>query len=117
VGTISRINSTINPTTQQVSVFITVNGKNLKEGLYLDAMINAGTANEAIAIIRNTLVDGKAIYTVSEKDSTLRLQPIVIISFAEDKAIIKGITKGTLLPVTPISGAFEGMKIVPQTKQ
>lgn len=117
VGTISRINSTINPTTQQISVFITVNGKNLKEGLYLDAMINAGTAQEAIAIIRNTLVDGKAIYTVSDKDSTLRLQPIEVISFAEDKAIIRGITIGTLLPLTPISGAFEGMKVLPQTIQ
>ena len=117
VGTISRINSTINPNTQEVSVFIAIKGKNLKEGLYLDAMIDAGTANEAIAIIRNTLIDGKAIYTVSKKDSTLRLQPIEVISFTEDKAIIKGITAGTLLPVTPISGAFEGMKIVPQTKQ
>jgi multidrug efflux pump subunit AcrA (membrane-fusion protein) len=114
IGTVSRINSTINPTTQQVSVFLTVRGKDLKEGLYLDAVINAGIAKDAIVVDRNMLRDGQSIYTVSEKDSTLRVMTIEVISFSEDKAIIKGIASGVLLPKDQINGAFEGMKVVPQ---
>jgi len=117
VGTVSRINSTINPATQQVSVFLTVSGKDLKEGLYLDAMIRTGTASEAIEVPRNTLIDGKAIYTVSAADSTLRLAPIEVVRFIEDKAIVKGIPAGALLPLTQVNGAFEGMKVVPQASK
>ena len=117
IGTVSRINSTINPTTQQVSVFLTVSGKDLKEGLYLDAMIRTGTASEAIEVPRNTLIDGKAIYTVSATDSTLRLAPIEVVRFIEDKAIVKGIPAGALLPLTQVNGAFEGMKVVPQASK
>lgn len=116
IGTVSRINGTINPTTQLVSVFLTVSGKELKEGMYLNATINAGTANNALEVDRNTLIDGKAIYTVTE-DSTLVLMPVEVITFAEEKAIVKGIAEGTLIPLTQVSGAFEGMKVVPQASK
>jgi multidrug efflux pump subunit AcrA (membrane-fusion protein) len=116
IGRVTRINSTINPTTQLVSVFLTVSGKELKEGMYLNATINAGTANNALEVDRNTLIDGKAIYTVT-KDSTLALMPVEIITVAEEKAIVRGIAAGTLLPITSVSGAFEGMKVVPQASK
>jgi multidrug efflux pump subunit AcrA (membrane-fusion protein) len=116
IGTVSRINSTINPTTQLVSVFLTVSGKELKEGMYLDATISAGSADNALEIDRSTLIDGKAIYTVNT-DSTLALMPVEVITFAEDKAIVKGVAAGTLLPLTQVSGAFEGMKVVLQASK
>ena len=115
-GTVSRINSTINPTTQLVSVFLTVKGADLKEGMYLDANIQAGLAKDAISIDRNILVDGKSIYTITA-DSTLTLMPVKVITYSEDQAIIEGIPPGTSLPLNPVSGAFEGMKIIPKPAQ
>jgi membrane fusion protein, multidrug efflux system len=114
-GTVSRINSIINPTTQMVSVFLKVNGAELREGLYLKAVINGGMETNAMMIDRNMLEDGKAIFTI-KSDSTLVLTPIEVISFAEEKAIIKGIESGTLVPKKAISGAFEGMTVEPYTK-
>ncbi|MDB9883364.1 hypothetical protein OAD66_09560, partial [Bacteroidia bacterium] len=115
VGTVSRINSIINPSTQLVSVFLKVNGKELKEGLYLNAVIDGGIASNAIVIDRNILIDGKAIYSISA-DSTLKVIPVEVMSFVEDKAIVSGITPGTLIPNKTISGAFDGMKIEPLLK-
>ncbi len=115
-GTVSRINTTINSTTQMVSVYFTVSGEKLKEGMYLEAIIEAGSATDAMEIERNTLIDGNAIYTIGS-DSTLVLTPITVVKFAEDKAIVTGIKTGTLLPLVQISGAFEGMKVVPQNRK
>jgi membrane fusion protein (multidrug efflux system) len=115
IGVVSRINNTINPTTQMVSVFLKVSGKELKEGLYLKAVIDGGTESGALAINRNVLVDGQAIYTVSA-DSTLQLTPVTVVSFTEETAIIKGVPKGILIPNNAVSGAFEGMKVEPSVK-
>lgn len=113
MGTVSRINTTINATTQMVSVYFTVSGEKLKEGMYLEATIEAGSANNALEIDRNTLINGNSIYTIG-LDSALVLTPITVVKFAKDKAIVTGISAGTLLPLVQISGAFEGMKVVPQ---
>ena len=59
--------------------------------------------------------DGKAIYTINA-DSTLVLTPIEVISFSDEKAIIKGITNGMLIPNKAISGAFEGLKVEPSVQ-
>ena len=115
-GTVSRINSSINATTQLVSVFMTVKGKDLKEGLYLKAALNTGNSENALEIDRNTLIDGKSIFVV-DNDSTLRLLPVELVTYAEDRAIIQNVPKGTLIPTVQIIGAFEGMKVVPQTNK
>ena len=111
-GTVSRINSIINPTTQMVSIFLKVSGAELREGLYLKAIINGGIEQDAIIVDRNMLEDGKAIYTITA-DSTLVLTRVEVISFIDEKAIIKGIKNGMLIPNKAISGAFEGLKIEP----
>jgi membrane fusion protein (multidrug efflux system) len=115
IGTVSRINNIINPTTQMVSVFLKVSGQGLKEGLYLKAVIDGGYESRALIIDRNILIDGNAIYTIAA-DSTLHLTPVEVVSFVEEKAIIKGVSDGTLLPLSAISGAFEGMKVEPLVK-
>jgi multidrug efflux pump subunit AcrA (membrane-fusion protein) len=115
-GAISRINSTINPTTQLVSVFIKVTGKELKEGLYLKATINTGSSAKALEVERNTLIDGKAIYVINP-DSTLKLMPVELVTFKNTKAIIENVPDGTLIPSVEISGAFEGLKVVPQVSK
>jgi multidrug efflux pump subunit AcrA (membrane-fusion protein) len=112
-GTISRINSIINPTTQLVNVFMMVRGKELKEGLYLKASINTGRSANAIEIDRNMLIDGKAIFVVN-RDSALRLLPVEVISYSEDKAIVEKVPSGTWIPKVQVNGAFEGMKVIPQ---
>ena len=112
-GTVVRINNTINPNTQLAQVYLSVRGKELKEGLYLKAEIDAGSTTNGLKIDRNMLINETEVYIV-QPDSSLHLQPIEVVSYMEDQAVIKGVPQGTLLPTSAISGAFEGMKIVPQ---
>jgi membrane fusion protein (multidrug efflux system) len=90
-----------------------VRGKELKEGLYLKASINTGRSANAIEIDRNMLIDGKAIFAVN-RDSALRLLPVEVISYSEDKAIVEKVPSGTWIPKVQVNGAFEGMKVIPQ---
>lgn len=111
-GTISRINSVIDPNTQMMSAFLTVSGSDLREGLYLNAIVDGGTAENALQIKRNLLIDGSQIYEISS-DSTLKLLDIQVLSFNKDEAIVSGVPRGTLLPTQMVKGGFEGMKITP----
>lgn len=116
VGTISRINAVVNPNTQMVNVYLSVEGAGLKEGMYLTATIHAGEVENALKIKRNLLVDNTALYSVSA-DSSLHLQEVEVLSFTEQFAIVQNIEKGTLLVNQMMSGAFEGMKVTPSIKE
>ncbi|MBT8326860.1 MAG: HlyD family efflux transporter periplasmic adaptor subunit [Bacteroidia bacterium] len=113
-GTVSRINSIIDPGTQLVSVFLKVSGSDLHEGSYLTAKISGGTATNALKIKRSLLFDNST-YIIQE-DSTLYKQPVEILNYLGEYAIIKGITSGSTVPNKAISGAFEGMKVIPITQ-
>jgi multidrug efflux pump subunit AcrA (membrane-fusion protein) len=112
IGTVSRINDIVNPATQQISVFLSVNGAELREGIYLAATINGGLASKSMIVNRKLFIDGNALYTVMP-DSTLHLQPIEVLNFSEEKAVITGVPENTWITIEPVSGAFEGMKVVP----
>ncbi len=111
-GVVTRINDIINPTTQQISVFLTVNGAELREGVYLQAKIDGGTSTNAMQVNRKLLVEGSGIYCVLP-DSTLHLQPIEVLNFSAEQAVITGVPANMQIAKEPISGAFEGMKVIP----
>ena len=111
VGVVSRINSIIDPATQLVGVFLNVSSPDLHEGSYLQAKISGGIAQQALQIKRSLIIEN-GIYVV-KADSTLHLQPIDIVNFLGEFAIVKGVQEGSYIPVSAISGAFEGMKVLP----
>lgn len=111
-GTISRINSVVDANTQMMTAFLTVQGTGLREGLYLKAMIDGGTAENAIRLKRNLLIDQHQIYSILP-DSTLKLVDVEVLSYDQDVAIVSGVKEGTILATQMLSGAFEEMKIIP----
>ena len=70
-GKVSRVNGSIDATTQTITAYIEVKDKNLKEGMYLEANLNAKSIENAIEIDRNLLLDSQEIYVV--KDSLLHV--------------------------------------------
>lgn len=110
-GTVVRINEVVNPNTQLVSVYLKVQGQGLKEGMFMRASIDGGTAKEAIRVKRQ-LCEGGKIY-LTGKDSSLFKQEVRIISYQGEYAVIDGVEAGAWVPSSYISGAFEGLKVVP----
>lgn len=108
-GTVRRVNDQVDPGTQTVKVFIGVNGRDLREGMYLTGSVEAAPVQEAIRIPKNLLVNQEKVYVVA--DQKLHLQPVEVVKITETDAILKGLADGTQLLAKPIIGAFDGMQV------
>ena len=108
-GKIIRINGSVDPTTQTVKVFIMVSGEGLKEGMYLEAMIEGKAKENAYEINRSLLVDETNVYTVV--DSTLQLVPIQPLHYNQKSVIIGGLKDGDLIITRMVPGAYDGMEV------
>ncbi|WBX70277.1 efflux RND transporter periplasmic adaptor subunit [Tenacibaculum retecalamus] len=108
-GKVARINGKIDQTTQTVQVFIEVKGKDLREGMYLEANVPVKKMSEAIEINRKLLIENKAVYVI--KDNVLDLIAINTVHFNENTVIIKGLDNGMKLVYKPVAGAYVGMPV------
>lgn len=108
-GKVARINGKIDQTTQTVQVFIEVKGKELREGMYLEANVPVKTMTEAIEINRKLLVENKYVYVV--KNNILELIAINPVHFNENTVVIQGLENGFNLVDKPVAGAYAGMPV------
>lgn len=108
-GTVKRISDKIDPATQTVRVFISVSGKGLKEGMYLNGGIYSEMVTDAIEIDRKLLVNDSTVYIV--QDTSLHVLPVELVKFGTGTAILKGVPAGTRLVNDNIVGAYVGMPV------
>lgn len=113
-GRISRVNGNIDATTQTITTFIEVRNENLKEGMYLEASLDAKEEHNAIEIDRSLLLEDNSIYIV--KDSVLDKVDVTPIFFSETKVVLKGVPDGTVIIAKPVIGAYTGMLVKPLSK-
>ena len=110
-GKVSRVNGSIDANTQTVTAFIEVENSNLKEGVYLEANLNAKSIENAIEIDRNLLTDNQEIFVI--KDSLLDVMPAKPIHFSDTKVVLKDVPNGTVILKRPVPGAYAGMLVQP----
>ena len=111
VGKVSRINKVIDPQSQSAIAIVEVRGKELREGMFLQAGISTTNLNDVAEIDRSLLVDEKYIYLVS--DSLLVRQEIVVLHTAYKTIFVSGIPSGAWVVQKSVAGAFGGMKVNP----
>ena len=110
-GKISRINGSVNSDTQTIAVFIEIKNSSLKEGMYLEAKINAKNEPNAIEINRSLLLDENKIFIV--RDNVLDIMEVTPTYFSETKVVLKNIPDKTIILSNPFPGAFVGMSVKP----
>lgn len=109
-GKVVRINGRVDQATQTIRVFIEVRGSDkLKEGMYLQANLEARDEPNAISIPRQLLVDNSQIYVV--RDSILDLVEINPVYFSDKEAVISGLPDGTQYLSKSVPGAYAGMRV------
>ncbi|RAJ15188.1 efflux RND transporter periplasmic adaptor subunit [Olleya aquimaris] len=113
-GTVSRVNGSIDAATQTITVFIEVKDSNLKEGMYLEANLDAKQIENAIEIDRNLLLEDQQIFVV--KDSVLDMIPAKPIHFSDTKVVLKDVPNGTVILKRAVPGAYAGMLVKPFTE-
>ena len=114
-GTVSRVNGSIDPTTQTITAFIEVKDETLKEGMYLEASLNAKEENNVIEISRNLFLDTEQIFIV--RDTVLDLIDAKPVYFSDSKVVLRDVPDGTVILSKPIPGAYAGMLVKPYTSK
>jgi multidrug efflux pump subunit AcrA (membrane-fusion protein) len=114
-GIVSRVSGSIDATTQTITAYIEVKNKTLKEGMYLEANLNAKEEPDAIEVHRSLVLDGNQIFIV--RDSILDIIDVKPVYFSDTKAVLKNIPSGTVILSKPVPSAYAGMPVKPYQKK
>ena len=110
-GRVKRISDQIDPGSQTVQVFISVSGKDLREGMYMRGEVASRQVEDAMRIPRDLLVDQQGVYVV--QDSFLLLRPIEVVKMEAETVIVQGLQAQQQLLAKPLPGAFDSMRVAP----
>jgi multidrug efflux pump subunit AcrA (membrane-fusion protein) len=108
IGTIERINATINPETQLAQVFVSVNGQELKEGIYLYGAIK-GEAYDSTFVLDRKLIQERGVYTIVQ--DTIQFKKVEVLFENESEAIVKGLANEDVLVANNVSGLYVGKPV------
>jgi len=108
-GKVVRVNGRIDQATQTIKVFVEVKDENLKEGMYLEAQLEAREEPNAIKLPRKLLVDERKLFIL--KDSVLDVIDVEPIYFSDKDVVVKGVPDGTVLLSKSVPGAYAGMLV------
>jgi len=99
----------VDQASQTIKAFIEVKDKRLKEGMYLEAKLNAKEETNAIEINRGLLLENNQIFVV--RDSILDLLVVDPVYFSDKKVVLKNVPEGTVMVSKPVVGAYAGMLV------
>ncbi|TLP82799.1 efflux RND transporter periplasmic adaptor subunit [Maribacter sp. ACAM166] len=108
-GKVSRINGSIDQASQTVKAYIEVDNKDLREGMYLEANLDAKKEENAIEIDRGLLLEGNRIFVV--RDSVLDIIDVDPVYFSDKRVVLKNVPNGVTIMSKPLSGAYTGMAV------
>lgn len=111
-GKVLRISSTIDANTQTLLVYIEFSHPALREGLYGEGDILTGSSIRASVIPRSILLEGQAVWKI-KNDSLLQKNPIEVVRYVGDSAIIKNIEDGSTIVARNLPDLYEGQTVKP----
>lgn len=109
IGKVTRINGRIDMASQTIKAFIEVRDSGLKEGMFLEAQLNAITETNAIEISRSLLLENNEIFIVN--DTILETIPVSPVYFSDKTVVLKNVPNGAVIISKPLTGAYAGMLV------
>ena len=113
-GSLDRISSSVNPTTQSATVYFKLTASIrdfvLRDGMYLPGKLIAKGLENCFEL-KVTLIENGQIYAVENNALTSIKVETVFESY--ESALVRGLPDGTVLAKDKISNSFEGMKVNP----
>lgn len=108
-GKVTRVNGNINQDSQTINAYIEVKGEGLREGVYLEALLQAKEEQDAISLPRGLLQPNNELFMV--RDSILDVIAVNPVYFSDKEVVVKGIPEGTKIVSKPVPGAYAGMLV------
>jgi len=109
-GEIVRINPRADVNSQSIIAYVRVVSKSLREGMYLQADMDAGVISDASEIDRKLINNNKEVFIVIN-DTLLSKTTVEPVYYQKETAIVKGLEDGVVLIRKPVPGAYGGMKV------
>lgn len=109
MGKVIRISYKTDASTQSVRVFLSVQGSDLREGMYMTGAIRTGTFNNVFEIPRKLLTDRKTVFTIA--DTALAEKPVEVVRVNLNTVTVRGLENGTVLMNENMPGAYIGMPV------
>ena len=113
-GSLDRISSSVNPTTQSATVYfkLTASTKDfvLRDGMYLPGKLIAKGLENCFEV-KVALIENGQIYAV--ENNALKSIKVETVFESFESALVRGLPNGTVLVKDQISNSFEGMKVKP----
>ena len=111
VGQVVRLNATVDPSTQTTAVTIEIIDPSLYEGVYLKAVLEGNTIQNAISLPRALVSESNTVFAVD--NNTLKAIPVLPLHYSEGQVVVSGIPEGIEILAKPLLGAYEGMTVNP----
>ncbi|WP_179367654.1 efflux RND transporter periplasmic adaptor subunit [Winogradskyella forsetii] len=111
-ATIKRIGTSVDASTQAVNIFLEVPGKDLKEGMYVEANFVKGAFDNAIEVDKDLISRENRVYVI--EDSTVVAKEIKVLQTKEDNSVITGLDKGDQMITEKTTNPIAGIKAVPK---
>ncbi|HDZ15499.1 hypothetical protein LCGC14_1498430 [marine sediment metagenome] len=108
-GTVARINGRVDQASQTIKAFIAVKDNSLREGMYLEANLDAMEEPDAIEVDRSLLQANNQIFIV--RDTILDLIDVKPVYFSDRRVVLKEVPDGTVIMAKPLLGAYTGMAV------
>lgn len=108
-GKVTRINGSVDLASQTINAYIEVKDKTLREGMYLEANLDAKEETNAIQVDRNLLLEGNKLFVV--RDTILDLIDVNPVYFTDKSVVLKNVPNGTTILSKPLLGAYTGMAV------
>ncbi len=112
-GTIHRIGGAIDPGTQSVPIYVRVGGRGLRENMFLETNIDAGTQEAVVALPLNALNRNNEVHFI--QDSTVQLREVIPVRYEGNQVWVSGLQGGEQIIVDDIIEPIVGSKALPQS--
>ena len=109
-GRVARKSDYVDPATQSITVFVSVeptNSKPLYQGQYLKAEFSEKMILESMQIPRNAIFNKEWVYVV--ENNKLKKEKVNVLKVYETKALISGLKAGSMIVVEPLINAADGI--------
>lgn len=107
-GKVTRINSSLDASSQMVTVFIRVSGSGLKEGMFLHGSAK-GSSFDDVALVNRKLLKNGGLYLVEK--GIVKHKKLEVLYVNQSKAIVKGLEKNDQFVADNMKGLYEGMLV------
>ncbi len=103
---VDRMNPTLDPTSQMISVYLKVHGENLREGLYLEGVFESDEEIQAARIPKSALLRTGQVY-IANRDK-IGLKPVQVLDIEKDYIRVTGLENGDQI-VADAEFAYAGL--------